>query len=94
MVKELKLKTISLMTKVKNTSFTLFRFQEYIWRPDEVLIFNENGMAAWEDRLAYQLTSQYKNLVIVSDKKSPEELKQFRIENLKKARAARKEKSE
>lgn len=80
------------MTRVKNTSHTLFRYQEYIWRPGEVLVFNEDGVIPWEDSMAVQLSSMYGNLEIVTDKKTPEELKQWRIDNLAKAREAKKEK--
>lgn len=82
------------MIKVKNNSPTLFRYQEYIWRPGEVLIFNEMGNIPWEENVGVQLAAMYKNLQIVSDKKTPEELKQWRIENLAKAREAKKEKHE
>lgn len=74
------------MTKLKNTSFTLFRWQEYIWRPDEVIVFNENGLNPWEDNLAYQLSQQHSNLVVVPN----EDKRAIMLARLEKARAARK----
>ncbi len=87
------------MTKLKNTSFTLFRWQEYIWRPGEVIVFNENGLNTWEDSLAYQLSQQHTNLVIIPNdelmaelvEKVPEKSKrELLLARLEKARAARK----
>lgn len=83
------------MTRLKNTSFTLFRWQEYIWRPDEVIVFNDNGLNPWEDNLAYQLAQQFSNLVIVPsvDEVVPnltEDKRALLLARLEKARAARK----
>lgn len=85
------------MIKVKNTSFTLFRWQEFIWRPGEVLTFNPEGWNKWEENMAHQLIATHKNLLDVTTTKTtktPEEIKALRIANLAKARAARKAKSE
>jgi hypothetical protein len=85
------------MTKVKNTSFTLFRWQDYIWRPDEVIVFNESGQLKYEDILAYQLTQQHGNLVIVTDEPKTEPVvdkREAMLARLEKARAARKTKNE
>lgn len=89
------------MIKVKNTSFTLFRWQEFIWKPGETLVFNPEGFNIWEENMARQLIADYGNLVDVTSgdepvkpKRTKEELKAFKIANLAKARAARKAKSE
>lgn len=85
------------MTKVKNLSFTLFRWQEYIWRPDEVIVFNENGYNAWEDVLARELMAKHHNLIDVTQEVKqheavldPEEKRKNMLARLEKARAARK----
>jgi hypothetical protein len=72
--------------KIKNTSFTLFRWQEYIWRPGEVL---DMGTWPWEEKLAHDLLSKYSNLVEVKD---IDEKRQAMLDRLAKARAARKKK--
>jgi hypothetical protein len=72
--------------KIKNTSFTLFRWQEYIWRPGEIV---DMGAWQWEEKLAHDLLSKYTNLVEVKDE---DEKHQAMLARLEKARAARKKK--
>lgn len=71
------------MPKVRNNSNTLFRWQEYIWRPGEVI---DLGEWEWEKRLALELTSQHACLEIVSEE---DEKKQAMADRMAKARAAR-----
>lgn len=79
------------MTLVKNVSDTSHIFQEFIWKPGETLIFNENGLRPWEDRMAEQLVLQYSNLKKVDGTLSITEKRKLALE---KARQAKKEKRE
>lgn len=71
--------------KIKNTSFTLFRWQEYIWRPGEVIEVDH-----WDEKLFKDLMRRFDNLVEVKDKAQKREEMLARLE---KARAARKKKN-
>lgn len=54
--------------KLKNTSPTLFRWQEFIWRPDEVI---DIGSLRWEEILGYELMTKFPNLIEVHDDTPP-----------------------
>lgn len=70
--------------KIKNTSFTLFRWQEYIWRPGEIIEVDH-----WDEKLFKDLMKRFGNLVEVKDKRQKRE---EMLARLAKARAARKKK--
>lgn len=70
--------------KIKNTSFTLFRWQEYIWRPNEIIEVDK-----WDERLFKDLMNRFDNLVEVKDTNQKRE---EMLARLAKAREARKKK--